>query len=235
MSKKTNVLLASAVAASVLMMGAQGASAAGKVTAADKSAGVIEQRLKMMEDQMNAMRSELSRVRAESASNAKVADLEAKVAKTESVAAASAKKSKSNMVFFRGGYTQVKQARGGNGPLGTSGAPELLVSNGDNNGWYSGAGLDFSLSDNLFGLTDQAELLGEIMFEYKNFGSSHNTLTGVAEILGTSSTGPQTKNEITMFTLTRRPRSSSCLAATSVRGSFPPVWLCTSSARPATA
>lgn len=208
MSKKTNALLASAVAASFLMMAAQSASAA-----APAAAGSVEQRLKMMEDQMNAMKAEMTRVRSEAASSARVSELESKVAKQAS-SGGSAHGKKSNMVFFRGGYTKASHARSGElltgpefgGPLSNSGL--VAHQNSDKgDGWYTGAGFDFSLSDNLFGLTDQAELAAELMFDYKNFGSSYNPLvkhytTG----LGPNGGGLSIKNQVTMFSLSASPK-----------------------------
>lgn len=205
MSKKTNTLLASAVAAGVLLMSAQPASAA-----APAAAGAVEQRLKMMEDQLTAMKAEVARVRAESASARKVADLEEKVARQPT---ASGKGKKGNMVFFRGGYTAASHGRSGEllsgpefgGPFGDG-----LVAHQNHeveDGWYTGAGFDFSLSDNLFGLTNQAEVLAELMFDYKNFGSSFNPLiknyTGgaVGAVVPVS-----IKNQVTMFSLSASPK-----------------------------
>lgn len=208
MSKKNNVLLASAVAAGILMMGAQAANAAAPAS----SAGAIEQRLKMMEDQMNAMKSELARVRAESASSAKVNDLEAKVAKQ---ATSSGSGKKKNMVFFRGGYPRMEHSRSGEllaggapggGVLGTG-----LNSHGSDNGegWYVGAGFDWNLSDNLFGLSDLAEVDAELMFDYKHLGKSINSLvssypTDPADgLVGAAGT---MVNQVTMFSLSASPK-----------------------------
>jgi len=85
-------------------------------------------------------------------------------------------RSKDNMVFFRGGWAHAYRSRGGvstdngvsnfvNDPLYGSYAGERA----DRNAWYFGAGLDFSIDDNLFGLMDNTEVLAEVMFEYKEF------------------------------------------------------------------
>jgi opacity protein-like surface antigen len=206
MSKKNNALLASAVTAGILMMGAQSATAA----PSNAAAGAIEQRLKMMEDQMNAMKSELARVRAESASSAKVNELEAKVAKQ---ATSSASGKKKNMVFFRGGYPRMEHSRSGEllagGALGGGVAGTGLNSHGSDNGegWYVGAGFDWNLSDNLFGLSDLAEVDAELMFDYKHLGKSINSLvsgypTGTA-LAGAAGT---MVNQVTMFSLSASPK-----------------------------
>lgn len=201
MRKKTNVLLASAIAASVLMMGVQSASAAEKA-----GASAIEQRLKSMEDQMNAMRGELARVRAESASAAKVSDLEAKVAKQASSGSASGKKK--NMVFFRGGYADMKRNRGDLQTAGDIGENLGLGDragrsehNANGNGWYVGAGFDFNLSDNLFGLSNLAEVDAELMFDYKDFGTAYNSLTQLT-VAGFAAN----KAQVTMLSLSASPK-----------------------------
>lgn len=220
MSKKNNALLATAVAAGILTMGAGAANAA----PANAAAGAIEQRLKMMEDQMNAMKSELARVRAESASSAKVNELEAKVAKQ---ATSSGSGKKKNMVFFRGGFAQMEKARDGELLAGQPSVVGTILggdpTDGDGEGWYTGAGFDFSLSDDMFGLTNQAELLGELMFEYKNFGTSYNSLVSDVDNVATSAILPGSvagatntptnvdawgtvKNKLTQFTLTAAPK-----------------------------
>lgn len=180
MIKKTNTLLASAVAAGVLMMAAQGAAAADKAAASSSPAAAIEQRMKMMEEQMQMMKAELARVRAEGAKPAESsAKLEDRVAKLETTGGGARKKN--NMVFFRGGFARLDHDRGGDvltninnldlgGALGYNGE----LSNGGDEGWYFGAGFDFSLTDNMWGLLagtplNNTELLAELMFEYKNF------------------------------------------------------------------
>jgi hypothetical protein len=191
MIKKTNTLLASAVAAGVLMMAAQGAAAADK--AASSSPAAIEQRLKMMEEQMNMMKAELARVRAESAKPAESsAKLEDRVAKLETTGVG--KKKANNMVFFRGGYAKMDHDRGGEGLTNLwNGIPALGLPfaaqgytgegvNGGDEGWYFGAGFDFSLSDNMWGLLagtplNNTELLAELMFEYKKWDHANFSST----------------------------------------------------------
>jgi opacity protein-like surface antigen len=47
-------------------------------------------------------------------------------------------------------------------------------------GWNFGGGLDFSLSDNMFGLMKGTELLGELDLNYVDLGSFNSQLTGAA-------------------------------------------------------
>jgi hypothetical protein len=113
-------------------------------------------------------------------SSAKVQELDQWMA---SVKAAPVKvETKDNMVFFRGGYGHSNRPRNGVSISSNPAASELATNNGlglpgeeaDKGAWYMGAGFDFSLDDNLFGLADNTEVLAELMFDYKEF----NTVRG---------------------------------------------------------
>lgn len=77
-------------------------------------------------------------------------------------------RSKDNMVFFRGGWAHAYRQRNGVS-IQSNVAPINAQEQSDRNAWYFGAGLDFSVDDNLFGLMDNTEVLAEVMFEYKEF------------------------------------------------------------------
>ncbi len=91
-----------------------------------------------------------------------------------------------NMVFFRGGYTRYDHDRNSeilpNAGLGV---------NNDQDGWYVGAGFDFGLSKDLFGLTEGTilegtDLLGEVMFEYRKYSNlkKNNGITPLEAVTG---------------------------------------------------
>ena len=82
------------------------------------------------------------------------------------------KNSKDNMVFFRGGYGRNNESRGGTvDPTNASGTGGLLNGAiGDQDAWYIGAGFDFNINDNLFGMMNGTEVLAELMFDYKQLG-----------------------------------------------------------------
>ena len=75
-----------------------------------------------------------------------------------------------NRFYFRGGYAQMNRHRGRADELLTDLNGLVGESNGDQ-GFYFGASFDFSLNDNLWGLTDDVELMAELMFEYKDFSN----------------------------------------------------------------
>jgi opacity protein-like surface antigen len=225
MMMKTNTLLASAVAAGVLMMAAQGAAAHDKsksAAGANAAASAIEQRMKMMEEQMQMMRSELSRVRAEAAkpaeSSAKMADLEAKVAHVEQHS-----KAHHNLLFFRGGYAKNDHDRSGdllvngngllNGLNGIDATGRSDVNGGDD-GWYFGAGFDFNLSHDVWGLLAGTPLAdtaidGELMFEYKKFDHQNFAPENpLGFTVGVGALAPTRNNSVTVtqFTLSAAPK-----------------------------
>jgi len=98
---------------------------------------------------------------------------------------------KDNMVFFRGGYGHSNRDRNGvsiqSDVIGSPNGALNGVVNGekaDKSAWYMGAGFDFSLSDDMFGLSDGTEVLGELMFDYKEFGTvKGNALTNTNNVV----------------------------------------------------
>ena len=145
-----------------------------------------------------------------------ISDLKVRIANLEKQEAERESMGGGNMVFFRGGYARNNVDRNdeilpsGNAVLGT---------NPGKDGWYVGAGLDLSLSDDMFGLDDNTQLLGEIMFEYKRFSSFTpnatgnalgNTLNAVVSTNPTLSGAGAGTNEksvtVSQFTLTASPK-----------------------------
>lgn len=130
-----------------------------------------------LEAQLQSMQAEIRSLRA--AQNRPVVDPDtAKVQELDQwmntvKAEGSTKGPKDNMVFFRGGYGHNNDQRGGTlDPTGTAGGfgGALPGAIGDRDAWYAGAGFDFNINDNLFGLMNGTEVLGELMFDYKQLG-----------------------------------------------------------------
>jgi len=206
--------LVTAVAVSVAALAPQMADAGEKGMSVQSS---MERRLEQMEQEIQALRAELAKSRADTkaearATAAKVDESQQKLEK-QLAEAEEHEKTHHDLLFFRGGYTRMTHARDG----------ELLVNNNllnslsgttnvdkNNDGWYVGAGFDHRLSDDLWGMTDIAAVDGEVMFEYKNFGSNTNSFVdfaGTNVVAGAPGTGAVTiKNQVTMFTLTASPK-----------------------------
>lgn len=166
------------------------------------STTVLESRIKQMEESMRMMQSELSRVRSEAAKPGERVDvLEERVTMVER-----APKKKNNMVFFRGGWSRNDHSREGSiltdanalneGTGGNVGGLGVTTSqltgnspNGDEDGWYFGAGFDLNLSDDMFGLWEGTNLLGEISFTYKQFASKNLNRAPLGTAANDSATG----------------------------------------------
>lgn len=130
-----------------------------------------------LESQLQAMQAEIRSLRAASGHHvdpdtAKVQELDAWMTSVKSEG--TAKKGGNNMVFFRGGYGHNNDQRGGT--LDPTGASAGLLGGalpgaiGDRDSWYFGAGFDFGINDNLFGMMQNTDVLAELMFDYKQLG-----------------------------------------------------------------
>jgi hypothetical protein len=141
---------------------------------AERLAAAANNRVEALEAQLRAMQYELKALRAQAghggSEEARVQELEQWMASVKAKPVAEDKND--SMVFFRGGFAYNDQVRN-----------DLLTGNqfagnyagfGDGKtnqqGWYTGAGFDFSLTDDVWGMLDSTEVMAELMFEYKNFG-----------------------------------------------------------------
>ncbi|MGD9600994.1 MAG: hypothetical protein AB7O21_05335 [Gammaproteobacteria bacterium] len=161
---------------------AGGASAATEIE-------LLQQRLAAMEKETAALRAELDLMKqAEPQQESKVAAIETRVAKVEQGGGAAVK---GNRVFFRGGYPQLTDDRANGAFTDMMDVPGALapigltsVKNSNDDGWYFGAGFDFLLSDNVFGLLPGTWALAELGLEFRDLGSEEVHLIGpVAECL----------------------------------------------------
>lgn len=169
-------------------------------------------KLRQLEAEIQALRGELGRTRTETKSavaavaqkaEAQDAAVEAKLVEHED------KTLNKNTLFFRGGYAGMTHNRGNELLVQNNVLKGLGVQNESNGGagWYIGAGIDHRLTNDMWGLTDLAALDGELMFEYKNFGTSTNTLVAAASTAaGPVATLGSIQNQITQFTLSASPK-----------------------------
>ena len=177
--------------------------AASSAVMADPYTDVLETRLQDMEEQMQLMQDELARVRTEAEKPAaKMMELEEWVAKVNMMAP---KESKSQ-IFFRGGFARNDENREGEilidsnadnsgaaaNPTGAGLTTSAITGNspnGDEDGWYFGAGIEHQLTPDLFGLWDDIGVWGEIMFEYKEFAAEDLRRAPLATAANDSATG----------------------------------------------
>ena len=146
----------------------------------ESSVSTPNAKMALMEEQLQAVQGELRSLRAEArrpVNDSKVDDLEQRV---NAVVAGhkEAKKSKEHMIYFRGGYARndapaASTTNNLNGPV-----PGTTM--GSQSGWNFGGGIDLSLSDNMFGLMHNTELLGELDLNYAQFGNFTSSVGGLA-------------------------------------------------------
>ncbi|NOT85697.1 MAG: porin family protein [Methylococcaceae bacterium] len=174
------------------------AMAGSKAELGNSKVQALESQVNEMADMLRSMQSELDAVRNE--------------AKQAPVAAAPAPvKTKDNMVFFRGGFASMDQKRNGVSIYSDVAGSQYGLPGGqaDKDAWYFGAGLDFSLTDDMWGMADSTEMLAEIMFEYKEFASNvqGNALANNPTLLSPVNGAVNSRNvTVNQFSLTASPK-----------------------------
>jgi opacity protein-like surface antigen len=178
------------------------------------SVAATNSRVEALEAQLQAMQYELQSLRAQAGRSGAPAD-SAKVQELEqwmnSVKAEPSKSSsKDNMVFFRGGYGHADSKRGGTldpTAAGGNSGGALNGAIGGQDSWYFGAGFDWSLNDDLFGMMNGTEVLAELMFDYKELGErAPNGITpGIGAATGLPGVNTQTAT-VNQLTLAASPK-----------------------------
>jgi opacity protein-like surface antigen len=174
-----------------------------KSSSSYSASSALASKVEMLEAQLRATQDEVTALRSAggtaTASNdtAKVQELDAWMQESKAKPA----KAKDNMVFFRGGFARNDQRH-----IATTSnlsGDDCLVSgivgctSSDKDGWYFGAGFDFSLDDDLFGLSPNTELLAELMFDYNEFGEFTGNVTGAINVPNSASTATQSQLRLT--------------------------------------
>jgi len=195
--KKTKLILGTALATltmTAVMVSPQAAAKESERHHADRMAQFDSNKEKVLEAQLQAMQDEILSLRAavNAAASAKTVDVDTK--KVQELDAWMAdvkskpveKKSKDNMLYFRGGYSGNDQSMVAttnkiNGSLGDIATGQ----DGGTGGWNFGAGMDMSLSDDMFGMVSKTELLGELDLNYVDLGTFNSSILG-ADASGTS-------------------------------------------------
>ncbi|MCX7082790.1 MAG: porin family protein [Methylococcales bacterium] len=185
-----------------------------KHKAAAKAAYAAPSKVDMLEAQLRAMQDEVAALRgqvhttapAASADAQKVQDLDARMATVETASAKQASKAKNHMIYFRGGYagndsSMVATTNNIGGVAGNITLPG--TTNGQKDGWNFGAGLDFSLTDNMFGLMKGTEMLAELDLNYVDLGSFRS---GLSNALLSTPALDGTYASQSMFRITAAPK-----------------------------
>ncbi len=191
--------------------------------AAHDRARALERKVQELENMLRAVQGELQQIKADSRAEAERAiqaqdtaiqardtAIQAKeqvMAATESIDLVSERVDRKNrMLFFRGGFTHAMERRDGSS-IRSDVAPVGAQDQADTNGWYVGAGFDWSLTRDAWGMLPGAQIYAELMFEYKNF-SNHvlgNALANNPTILAGGALNPRSVT-VSQFTLTAAPK-----------------------------
>jgi hypothetical protein len=213
MSKKIHTPCAIAAAALTLAGVVAAPEAMARSSKAERIAEAASNKADALEAQLQAVQNELASLRAE-VNKAGCPDCE-KIQELDQwmqqVKSAPVKvETKDNQVFFRGGYARNDHKRDGVSIYSDVAGSQLGLpgQNGDNDGWYIGAGFDFSINDDLFGLMDNTEVLAELMFEWKEFATATqgNVLAQDPTFLATGVLGPTREVSVSQFTLSAAPK-----------------------------
>jgi hypothetical protein len=149
---------------------------------------VLEAQLQAMQDEIISLRAAVdaaASAKKVDANSQKVQELDAWMADVKSKPVE--KKSKDNMLYFRGGYTMNDESMvATTNSLSGTGATVATGTDGHSNGWNFGAGMDMSLSDDMFGMVNKTELLGELDLNYVDLGTFTSSVAGAAALTGYS-------------------------------------------------
>ena len=215
--KKTRIILGTALATltmTAVMVSPQAAAKESERHHADRMAQMDANKEKVLEAQLQAMQDEILSLRAavNAAASAKTVDkdtqkvqeLDAWMADVKSKPVE--KKSKDNMLYFRGGYSGNDQSMAATtNTVNIDGQPVTYAQEGGTGGWNFGAGMDMSLSDDMFGAfsgtaLNGTELLGELDLNYvdlgtfnSQFGTNGATASTATQSMLRISTSPKIK------------------------------------------
>ena len=184
--KKNNICLGVALA-TITMAGAlvspqalARSSAESAAEAANRKAEILESQLRAMQDEIAALRAQVNNVAPTTAVDSqKVQELDAWMTSVKSQPVET-HDHHDNTLFFRGGYSHQNNDRGGTlDPTyipGIGSNPDGLTvgSITDKDGWYFGAGFDFGLTDDIWGMMDNTQVLAELNLDYTELGTNKN-------------------------------------------------------------
>jgi hypothetical protein len=178
-------------------------AAAKAVYAAPSKIDMLEAQLRAMQDEVAALRGQAhTTAPAVSADAQKVQDLDARVATVEATSAKQASKAKNHMIYFRGGFAGNDSSMVATTNYANGVGQLVGTTKGQKDGWNFGAGIDFSLSDNMFGLMKGTEFLGELDLNYVDLGTFTSGLTPTLA----SPKLPTSSASQSMFRITAAPK-----------------------------
>lgn len=136
----------------------------------------LKKRLIAIQDELSQIRTDSSRVEQQVIENKQTFKEERQIIHQkieedkEAIKKAILEESPRNMIFFRGGWARQDHHHNGIS-VQSHVAPVGAQEQAPLNAWYVGAGFDFGLTKNTWGLIPKTEIIAELMFEYKQFGT----------------------------------------------------------------
>lgn len=176
-----------------------------QVLAAGTSTQALEAQIKLLEEQLQSIRGELDRVKTDTVRNEqKIQQNEQSVASVR--AQSNAEEKDKHMLFFRGGFAHSNDLRNGVS-IQSNVVPLGAQDRAGRGAWYVGAGLDFNLTDNVWGFLPGTSVFAELMFEYKEFSNKvkGNALASNPTLL-VDPTGVPRSVTVSQFTLSAAPK-----------------------------
>lgn len=185
------------------------------------------ERIRQLEQSLQAIQIELQRMKSESAQAAqKIKSVEQTTSQTEQkVISLEERKAelvervdpltqrvgsditeKNRLLHFRGGFTHAMNQRNGSS-IQSVVAPVGAQDQAGKDGWYVGAGIDWGLTRDMWGLMPKTTVFAELMFEYKQFSNSvqGNALANAPTMLAGGAYNPINVT-VSQFTLTAAPK-----------------------------
>ncbi len=197
-------------------VGALGASmllGAPQTFAAGTSTQALEEQIRVLQQQLESIQGELERVKSDAAQHEQAVDQKLRAVTSEErrehrehVAEHAAEHAAhKHMLFFRGGFARADHFR--NGVSIQSDVVPIGGSQADRGAWYIGAGFDYSLTNDVWGLMPGTSIFAELMFEYKQFSNKvkGNALASNPTLL-VDPTGVPRNVTVSQFTLTAAPK-----------------------------
>lgn len=197
-------------------VGALGASmllGAPQTFAAGTSTQALEEQIRVLQQQLESIQGELERVKSDAAQHEQAVDQKLREVASEErkehrehVAEHAAEHAAhKHMLFFRGGFARADHFR--NGVSIQSDVVPIGGSQADRGAWYIGAGFDYSLTNDVWGLMPGTSIFAELMFEYKQFSNKvkGNALASNPTLL-VDPTGVPRNVTVSQFTLTAAPK-----------------------------
>lgn len=173
------------------------------------STRVLEEQIRLLEQQLQSIRGELDKVKSDTVMHEQKVDQKLRIV---SKAEATEHEAHKHMLFFRGGFAHSDHLRNGVS-IQSAVAPIGVQDQAGKSAWYVGAGFDFSLTNDVWGLAPGTSVFAELMFEYKQFSNKvkgnplANDPTQLAgPVLGISIPNNPRDVTVSQFTLTAAPK-----------------------------